>query len=166
MTKRFADVAVNTISTEARCSSSVERSQASRPYCPASSRALQSERFATMTTGNSYAIRYLAVSSPTSPTPMMSARLPSVAPRRANAKSTAIWPIETGCLPRSVSVRTFFPKCRARWNHTLMSLSVVCASHAALYARLTWPNISASPKISESSPQTTSNRCLIAISSA
>ena len=78
---------------------------------------------------------------------------------------TAADETDTAWRPISVSVRARLPTSMAWRNVRESSGPTVPSASAARHASRTWPRISCSPMIIESSPAATANRCVTAASS-
>ena len=153
--------AVEETTTSARSSSpgSASNDPDAPPNCSASAIARSRRRLATNIVVTPWAWKARAVCSDVSPAPTITTWRCASPPSAARAASTATvatdaWPSEI-----FVCVRTRLPVASAARNSRLVSGPVVRAASARSYARLTWPWISASPTIIESSPLTTRNRC-------
>ncbi len=97
----------------------------------------------------------LAVSSLVSPAPRITTWRSSRSPSTLNARSTATDGALTRLEPMPVSERTRLPVVSAAANSRLENGPVAPARIAASWARLTWPWISASPRIIDSRPAVT-----------
>ena len=156
-----AAVDVSTTSTSPSFAATSSSPSALPPKRAASAAPASGVRFATYAIEAPRAERLPAASSPMRPAPTSMTLRPFRSPKTWAASAAAAAGTDAGLSPIAVSVRTSLPSFSA-WRNTRSSSG---PGEAASKAARTWPRISLSPGISESSPAETRKRCSAAASS-
>ena len=156
-----APVATRTRSDSATASVRRAMLTAFPPSSSASSMARLYVLLDTMTVPTFLPTRFLEMTEAMSPAPRMVIALPLRSPILLSASSTAADPTDTAPLLSAVSDLTLLPTIIALSKRRVSIGPTWPFSFAPMYDSLTWCWIWSSPTISESSPQTTLNRCLM-----
>ena len=143
------------MSAASSCSGSLSSPTTVPPKRSARLSARSAWRLATKIVPAPWSASARAVSSLVSPAPRITTWRASRSPSTLCARSTATEGTLTRLAPIAVSVRTRLPARSAAANRRLVSGPVAPALTAASCARRTWPWISASPTIIDSSPAVT-----------